>query len=240
MPSRMRVITLSVAAFCLLSIGLGSAALGADMACKQNVVVFPVKNNLGEGKAQMAADFQLLLKDALALTGQFAVMACDVRSNVSVQRAIAEQKVKANDLSTGMATDPEGVTRAQKVCQAIATDLGVISSLDGYSFDYASKTAKIDVTVHFIKGIGNEKPYTVVVTGTAIGKADDQTQTESGIAISALNDACNKVISSVSSAPPAALSTPMGQEAPKPAKSRNKGLLPAMLGALLLGLVIGG
>ncbi len=238
---------LSVTAFCLLAIALGATAFAADLqstAGKQNVVVFPVKNSLGDGKAQMAIDFQILLKDALSLlSDKFAVTACDVRSNLSLQRAITEQRVKPDDFSAGLATDPQGVARAQKVCQAIATDLGVISSLDSYSFNDATKEAKIEITVHLIKGTGNEKPFTIVVTGTAIGKADDQSQTESGIAISALNDGCNKVISVISKASPTALSTSpvgQGQEVYKPAKSRNKGLLPAMLGALLLGFVIGG
>jgi hypothetical protein len=236
---------LSVAATCLLSAALSPTAFAAELqyvAGKQNVVVFPVKNGIGEDKAQMASDFQVLLKDALSLTGQFAVMTCDINSNVSVQRAVAEQKVKADDFKTGFSTDPQGVARAQKVCQAIATDLGVISSLDTYSFNETTKEAKIVITVQLIKGIPDEKPFTIAVTGMAVGKPDDGSQTESGIAISALDDACNKVISEISNVSPTALSAGLvgqGQEVDKP-KSRNKGLLSAMLGALLLGLALGG
>ena len=235
---------LSVAALCLLGAVLAPVAAAAEsgyLPGKQVVIVFPVRNGIGEDKAQMADDLQVLLKESLSLIGRFSVMSCDMNSNVSLQRAVTEQKITPEDIKSGFSTDPQGVARAQKACQAIATDLGVISSLDKYSFDYATKEAKIEVTVQVVSGSPDAKPFAIAVTGIAAGKPDDQTQSESGIAIAALGDACDKILSEISTAINSAmLAEPVAQGQVSSPKSHKKGFLPAMLAALLLGLALGG
>jgi hypothetical protein len=207
-------------------------------------MMFPIKNGLGSDKAQMAEDIVIMLRDGLSLTEKFLVWGYDLNSNVSIQRAVTEQKIKEEDVKTAFSTDAEGISRAQKVCQAIAVDIGVIGSLDSYSFDVAQKQAKIGVTIQVLRGPVAD-PVAIVVTGIAAGKIDDQSQTESGIALAALDDASDKVLSKlVEISLAAASSTRDGQTqvyrpVEKP-KSHSKGLLPAMLVALLLGLALGG
>jgi uncharacterized metal-binding protein len=80
------------------------------------------------------------------------------------------------------------------------------------------------------------------VTGIGTGKPDDLSQTESGIAISAIDDACDKIVAEMlktKSVTQATELTVQDQQVYKP-KAHKKGFLPAMLGALLLGLALGG
>ena len=230
---------------CLMGV-IASQAISAEVQYQpdtKSIMMFPVKNSIGADKAQMADDLVIMLKDGLSITGKFMVMTYDLNSNVCIQRAVAEQKIKAEEVKTAYSTDPQGISRAQKVCKSIASDFGIIGSLDTYSFDEAKKEAKISVTVQVIRVGADAEPVTIAVTGVAAGKLDDQSQTESGIGVAALGDAADKVLSKLIDVTQINLAIPGGQQVYVPAekhKSHNKGFLPAMLGALLLGLALGG
>lgn len=242
--SRVTTMVRSICAIYILAALPAPAASAAEVQYlhqKQNVVVFPVRNGIGQDKAALADDFLVLMRDALSQTGRFMVMACDF-NNVSVQRAVTEQKVKADEVKSGFSPDSQGAERAQKVCQAIATDLGIAGSLDTYTFDDAAREARIQVTVHIVSGCLDAKPVTIAATGIGTGKPNDLSQTESGIAISALDDACDKILVEMSKTDMVTQATEamvQEQQAYKP-RSHNKGFLPAMIGALLLGLALGG
>lgn len=235
-------------AFVLVSLfvlmGAAPPAIAAEYATgKQSIMMFPMKTSLGADKAQMGHDLVILIKEGLSITGRFMVMDYDFNSNVSIQRAVTEQKIKDDDARTAFSTDAQGLARARKVCKAIAVDLGITGSLDSYTFDPGTKEAKIGVTVQLVKNDDSE-PVTIVVTGTAAGKPDDASQTENGIAVAALDNAADKVLTqlldaTLVSAPETPTQNQVYVPASKP-KSNNRGLMTAMLGALLLGLALGG
>lgn len=248
-PSFLTGIMLRIGALCLLLAVLAPTVLGAPVQYlpeKQTIVLFPVKNSVGQDKVNIGDDLMVMLKDGLSLTGRFVVVAYDVDRNVSVQRAIAEQKVKEAEVRTAFSTDPQGIARAQKVCQAIAADLGVIASIDSYSFNEAAREAKIGVTVQVLRGAFEAQPVTIAVTGIGVGKPDDQSQTESGIAIAAMDNAADKILARMLDAAKVTVSrdAPASQVQvygpPQKERSNNKGMLAAMVGALLLGLALGG
>ncbi len=232
---------------CLVAVVLAPAASAQAVYPfgKQNMIMFPVKNGIGEDKAQMADDLLLLLKDGLSKSGRFLVVAYDVNSNVSAQRAVAEQKIKAEEART-FSTDATGALRAQKICQAAGTDLGLVASLDSYTFNEATKEAKIGVTVKIVSANPDVEPIAITVVGASAGKLDDSSQSESGIAIGALDDAAQTILAkAVDAAGSIMAAEPIRQDqrvyvpAAK-SKSHSKGIWPAMLGALLLGLALSG
>ncbi len=213
---------------------------------KQATIIFPFSNTLGQDKAQLADDLLVMLRGGLSLTGRFMVLAYDWNSSVSVQRAVAEQKIKESEIRTAFPTDPQGVERARKVCKAIAADLAVIGSIDSYSFSETTKETKIGITVQVLRADPDVQPVTIAVTGIAAGKPDDPAQTESGIAVAAIDDAADKILSRMLDAAKVTVSAdtpPVEGQVYVPEekqKSNKKGLFTAMLGALLLGLALGG
>lgn len=207
-----------------------------------SILVLPVFNGIGEDKAGMAEDLVVMLKDGLTITGKYLVLSSDPATSVSVQRAIAEQQLKVEDMTTAFKTDAQGIARAAKVCKAIGADMCVMSSLDSYAFDAGAKTVDIGLTVKIVRAASDVDATTISVKGSASGSLDDQSQTESGVAVAALDDAASKALSGILDATLVETSVPTGEgvsSGEKP-RGRDKGLLQAMLAALLIGLLVGG
>lgn len=229
-----------LAALLCLSLSLSGAA--NEEVQRQSLVVLPVFNGIGEDKAGMAEDLVVMLKDGISITGRYLVMSSDPATSVSVQRAIAEQRLKAEDMTTAFKADGSGIARAGKVCNAIGADMCVISSLDSYAFDPGTKTVNMGLTVQVVRATADGDVATIAVSGSASGNVEDQSQTESGVAVAALDDCASKALSGIVDATLVETAPVTGEivtSTEKP-RRRDKGLVQAMFAALLIGLLLGG
>lgn len=228
----------------MASSGVDGASERALAAQKQTVVLFPIANMVGPDKAEMADDLFILVKEGLTATGKFAVLAYDPK-NVCVQRAVAEQHITLSDATDPFAADPEGAARAHKLCQEMSADLGIIGSLDNYRFVESAGEAWVTATLQIVHVSTGAIGKTVSVTGYGAGKPGEPNQTESGIGIAAAYDAAEKLLSEAVSASSEELSgtparegqtyRPLEESEPR----QRNWLLPAMVTALIVGLVLG-
>jgi len=230
-------ISIGVLGSVLVTIAVGNCA-------SQAVVVFPFAVGSGvpvsktELAKQYADDMLTLITEGLRQTQRYSVMLFDPRV-ASVRRAIAEQLMTEKEATQPIDTTADGAAKARKLTSLVGADVAMIGSIEEYTFNEKTGEAVLTVTAQMIDvQTGSIEP--VVVTGRAKRAGDRSDQTEEAIGISAAYDAAEKILTSVASVSATELTgTPNhGHESVKPEK--KKGLIPAMLGAILLGYLLSG
>ena len=232
-----------VCKFIALLIGLlvfGSViCYGAGHTQKQTVVVFPfaISNSIPASKTELikqyADDLLTLLNEGLRETRQFSVLVFDPRV-ASIRRAITEQKLTEKEVSQPIDTTAEGAARAQKIAKLIGADVAMIGSVEEYSFNESSGEVTLTVSTQIIQvQEGDIEP--IVVTGRSKKTQDRPDQSEEALGVSATYDVAEKILANLASVTSAENSTLTPVKSPK-----SKSLVPALLGAMLLGYLLSG
>ena len=187
--------------------------------------------------AQYARDLLELINEGLASNKNLSVIKFDPRM-ASIQRAVREQKSDEKEVSTPTDTTPAGLSKAQKLAAMMGAELAVIGSIDRYvaAKDEASLTATLQLV-----DVANGK---VMMGFTAFGRAALPGQTEEALGTAATYNLAEKLLADMSkeintSLAPLAKSGPIPVGQPSSSK-KNRGLIPAMIGAAILGFLISG
>lgn len=221
----------------LVAIMMGNCA-------SQAVVVFPFAVGSGvpasktELAKQYADDMLTLICEGFRQTQRYSVVLFDPRV-ASVKRAIVEQLMTEKEAIQPIDTTSEGVARARKLANLIGADVAMIGSIEDYTFNEKTGEAVLTVTAEMIDvRTGSIEP--VVVTGRAKKAGDRSDQTEEAIGISAAYDAADKILTSVASVSSSELTGTQNSGQASVKLERKKSLIPAMLGAILLGYLLSG
>ena len=245
MRASFSVRTCWIAAASLLLLGqMMSPACAAE---KDSLVVFPiaVSSDIAAGKAeftaQYAEDLFVLVKEGLTAGKRFSVVAFEPRI-ASVQRAIREQRFTEKEVLTPIETF-SGIDKARKLAALTGAQYAVIGSIDRYVFAEGKGEAELMVTFQLID-VRTGDSETIAATGRGAGAVDRGSEAEMGAGTAATYDAAEKVVAAMASAAPQLLtaeqqSLTTSEEQPSGAR-KSKSLIPAIIGAVLLGFLIGG
>ena len=223
-------------------------AQAAEPAEKESLVVFAfaVSGSVDAAKAeytkQYARDLFLSVKDGLVASDRFSVVAFDPRV-APVQRAVREQKVTEEELSKAIETF-SGVRKAQQLGEIVGAELAVIGSIDSYTFQEDTGEARLTATVQVIDLRTGRVENTIAATGRAARVGDGSGRGELALGIAATQNAAEKFLADIGGATAANnLGGDSGaakdSQSPRPSRSK-KGLIPAMLGAIIVGFLISG
>lgn len=240
---------LFVARICLLCITCIALSLFGTGYCSgaepesrltTTVMLFPVAVKSNGGASRCAADLFILIKERLNEQPGIRVVAYDIK-NVSVQRMIREQRLdeKTADIFEADAT---GEAKAYKVCSEMGIGGAVLVSLTKYRYDTSKASVEIEAKLEYLD-IAAQTPKKVV-QATAVAKADSETasRTEEALCIQAVSDIVDKFFEKERGLTRADFGVTMTEQENSIAAETNRrdNMFPAMLGALLLGLLLGG
>jgi len=217
------------------------AAQPPGKAVTRTVMLFPVATKPAQGGDRCAADLFLLIKEQLASQTGVRVVAYDMK-NVSVQRLIREQRLDEKTANQFEA-DATGEAKAYRICAEMGIGAAVLTSLSKYRYDPGVPSVEVSIKLECLD-IAAQTP-TKTVQAAGIGKVDPEAggaRTEEALCIQALSDLMGKLFGGTEGVGPADLNVTMVEQAQvMPLEPKKKGsLLPAMLGALLLGLLLSG
>jgi len=228
-----------LAAVGLLILQCTQASHGADMVRKESLALFPLAVGSGiatskvEYVQQYANDLFLLINEGLAETRCYSVVPFDPRV-ASVDRAMREQQITEKELAQPIDTTIEGAAKAQKLATLISANLAMIGSVDVYDFNESKGEAELTVTVQLID-VRSGKVSTVAATGKGKGAQGGQTEEVAGVA--ATYEVAKKLLVDIAAANPVE-ATGIAVAQPSQAK-KSRGLIPAMIGAIIVGFLIG-
>ncbi|MDI6828921.1 MAG: hypothetical protein QME62_10595 [Armatimonadota bacterium] len=237
-----RVCTVCITSIALLILAAG-LCIGAEPfngTATTTVMLFPVAVKSNGGASRCAADMFLLIKERLSSQPGIRVVAYDAK-NVSVQRMIREQKLDEKTADQFEA-DATGEAKAYKVCREMGISAAVLTSLTKYRYDSSTASVEIEAKLEYLD-IGAQTPKKIV-QATGIAKADSETasKTEEALSIQAVSNVVDKLFEKKQGLTSADLGVTMIEQldvaTAEPKKKDN--MLPAMLGALLLGLLLSG
>ena len=252
--------TLYAAAVCGLVVALlGAGAYAAEPIQKSTAVLFNFAfvgdTQNGEGGITTAAaskadvvrghadDLFALIADGLTVNKSLAVVKFEPRL-ACVQRAVREQRFTNKDVISRIDTTPAGIAKAQKMAALVGARIAVLGSVDKY--DYSADKGEVEMTasVQMVEVATGRILNMFTATGRAAGAAKKPAD-EADIGSAATYDVAEKLIadmSKVSAAEQIAAEAVYNAEPAneQPQSRKNKGLLPAMIGAVLLGFLLGG
>lgn len=235
---------------------VGQAALGqSSLQDKKALMIFPFATPTMEAGAQADAVAQFS-KDLFSLIGEgiganraYSVIKFEPRI-ASIQRAVKEQKCEEKDILTPIDTNPAGSARAKKLAQFTGTQLAILGSIDKYVYNAgksgpgqpaAPGQVEMSATLLLIDVNSGKELYRFV----AMGQASMDDPNELSIGTAATYDLAEKLLTDINKATLEIVTAPQEDVAPAPVmaaapRKSDKGLLPAMIGAALLGLLLGG
>ncbi len=196
--------------------------------------------------AQHATDLFTLINDGLGGSKHLSVVKFEPRLAV-VQRALKEQKFNEKDILAPIDTTPVGAAKAQKLASMLGAEIALIGSVDKYVYKAATGEVELTATVQMVDVASGRVVEMFTATGRgARGGADKGDVDQLAIGTAAAYDAAEKLLTDIMKVNPdqriASESeggfVPVATTVEKPAKKKN--LLPAMLGALLVGFLISG
>lgn len=257
--------SLGVRTFCamavcgLVAILLGTTAFAAEPLQANTAVLFNFAfvGDTANGGGNVAAavvskadivrrhadDLLALVADGLATNKSLAVVKFEPRL-ACVQRAVREQRLTDKDVLSRIDTTPAGITKARKMGAIAGARVAVLGSVDKY--DYRPSTGEVEMTasIQMIDVTTGRILNMFTATGRAAGAATKPAD-EADIGSAATYDVAEKLIADMSKASAAEQIVAEDVYASEPvveqsSSRRNKGLLPAMIGAVLLGLLLGG
>jgi len=236
----------------------GQASFGqAAPVEKKSVMLFPFATPgmpaglQSEAVAQFARDLFSLISEGASANRAYSVIQFEPRI-ACIQRAIREEKCDEKEVLTAIDTDPAGSARAQKLAMLTGSQLALLGSVDNYTYKAGKSDpgqpatpgqTDISATLLLIDVNKGKELYRFVATGQgSMTEANELT-----VGTAATYDLAQKLLTDFNKATleEATAATDTSTEAPQPivvieTKKSHKGLLPAMVGAALLGLLIGG
>jgi hypothetical protein len=192
-------------------------------------------------KAKYTTDLLSLIRDGLISSGRYDVVEMNIH-NASVQRALQEQKLTEADLAGAIDTTPAGAAKAQKLAAYMGVPYAMIGSIDRFQMLKQKNQAELTATLQLIDVNTSKVRNTFSSTGRVpIEAGKDNAEMSAGIA--ATYDAAEKLLTSVRTLDPAELmeTQQSAEEAvPYSGSKKHKSLLPAMIGALIIGFLASG
>ena len=241
----------------LCALFLGQAAFGqTSLAQKKTLMLFPFAiatgqgNNPSDATAQFGRDLFSLVGEGLAANRAYSVIKFEPRI-ACIQRAVKEQKCEEKEVSSPIDTDPAGAARAQKLARLTGVQLAILGSIDKYAYKAGrsdpgqpATPGQVDMgaTLLLIDVNSGKEVYRFVSTGQAA--MDDPNELVIGTA--ATYDLAEKLLTDINKATLEVVTAAPEETTQAPVvvvtqtRKSDKGLLPAMIGAALLGLLIGG
>jgi len=235
---------------------IGQAAFGqTDAGQKKTVMLFPFAKPAiaagpqAEAVGQFSRDLFSLLAEGVAANRTYSVVKFDPRM-VSVQRAVKEQRFDEKTLLSPIDTDSAGSARAQKLARLTGAQLAILGSIDKYIYKAGKSDpgqpatpgqVEIAATLLLVDVNTGKELYRFVATGQSV--LDDPSELAIGTA--ATYDLAQKLLSDINKATLELTAAAQQDDAPAPvlvveSNKSDRGLLPAMIGAALLGLLLGG
>ena len=243
-----------VIGLCLLLVG--QAAFGdAGLGQKKTLMLFPFAVTTPEGSpqseaaAQFARDLFSLVAEGIAANRAYSVIEFEPRI-ACVQRAVKEQKFQEKEVLSPIDTDLAGVARAEKLAKLTGTQLAILGSIDKYVYKAgksdpgqpaAPGQVEMAATLLLIDANSGKELYRFVATGEAA--MEDPNELTIGTA--ATYDLAEKLLSDINKQTIELTTAASQEDAPAPVvvsapRKHDWGLLPAMVGAALLGFLVGG
>lgn len=247
-------------AICSILACVLTSAYAADVLQKRTATVFPfayIGMDAGDSESagaaavyresvrQHANDLYTLLNDGLGGSKYLSVVKFEPRLS-AVQRAIKEQKFTEKEMLAPIDTTPAGAVKAQKLGSMIGAEIAIIGSVDKYIYRPDKGEVELTTTVQMVDVASGRVVEMFTATGRGARGADKDVE-ESAIGTAAAYDAAERLLADIAKAGTSqevvasgegAGFTPVATAPEKPAKKKN--LLPAMLGALLVGFLISG
>jgi len=243
-----------VIGLCLFIVGqaaLANAALGQ----KRTLLLFPfatpaiAASAQSEAVAQFSRDLVSLVGEGLAANRAYSVVKFQPRI-ASIQRAVKEQKLEEKEVLSPIDTDPSGTARAQKLAKLTGAQLAMLGSIDKYVYKAGKSDpgqpaapGQVDMgaTVLLVDVNSGKELYRFVATGQAV--MEDPNELTIGTA--ATYDLAEKLLTDINKSTTEMTTAAVQEDVPSPvvvtkSTKSGRGLLPAMIGAALLGLLIGG
>lgn len=168
---RMRL-TQAVAVLLVLAMyvapGIGGAAAmaapKAPPAVKPTVVVFPFDTQSVNASETLGADIAASVKATLGASGKYDVITYSERLP-SIQRAVAEQVVKKEDVGGPFGTEKSQKDRAVRIAELMGVNVAVVGTVDDYKLDSTKNVAELTATVQIIDMSNKSVLNTLAVTG---------------------------------------------------------------------------
>ena len=244
----------TVLGLCLLLCGQ-AAFSQTGLGQKKTVMLFPFAVTTPEGSpqseaaAQFARDLFSLVAEGIAANRAYSVIKFEPRI-ACIQRAVKEQKFQEKEVLSPIDTDLAGVARAEKLAKLTGTQLAILGSIDRYVYKAgksdpgqpaAPGQVEMAATLLLIDANSGKELYRFVSNGQA--SMDDPNELTIGTA--ATYDLAEKLLSDINKQTIELTTAASQDEALAPVvvsapRKRDWGLLPAMVGAALLGFLVGG
>lgn len=241
----------------LCALFLGQGAFGqTSLAQKKTLMIFPYAiagaqgRNPSDAVTQFSSDLFSLVGDGLAANRAYSVIKFEPRI-ASIRRAVKEQKIEEKEVLSPIDTDPAGKARAQKLAKLTGTDLAVLGSIDKYAYKAGrsqpgqpATPGQVDMgaTLLLIDVSSGKELYRFIATGQSV--LDDPNELAIGTA--ATYDLAEKLLTDINKITLEVVAAGPEETTQAPVvvvthtRKSGRGLLPAMIGAALLGLLIGG
>ncbi|HUV03556.1 MAG TPA: hypothetical protein VMX94_00445 [Armatimonadota bacterium] len=230
-----------LAVTCLLVFQCAQALNADDVLQKESLALFPfaIGSDVGASKQELiqqcAGDLLLLVNEGLAGTRRYSVVLFDPRA-ASVDRAVREKQITEKEIAQPIDTGVQGVAKARKLATLMGANLAMIGSIDRYDFNERKAEAELTVTLQLIDARSGSFS-TITATGRAAAVEGKTGQGEEALGIGATYEVAEKLLAEVTAA---SLTQPTSPAVPQPSHSKkNRGLIAAMIGAIIVGFVIG-
>lgn len=194
---------------------------------------------------QHADDLHTLVTDGMAGSKYISSVKFEPRLT-AVQRAVKEQKFTDKEVLARLDTTPAGAAKAQKMAAWVGAEIAMIGSIDKYVYNPQKGDVELTATIQMIDVRTGKVVEMFTATGRGARGGDGSEVDEAAIGTAATYDAAEKLLGNIMKVnPEQGISAgdggfaPVASSAPTPQK-KSKGLLPAMLGAALIGFLISG
>lgn len=220
---------------------MASALMSAPVD-KRSLVIFPFSTSSvatanQEFVNQHADDLALLLKEGLSATGRYSVVMFDPRVP-GVRRAVEEQRFTERQLTEPIDTTFEGAEKARQLAALMGAEVALIGSIDGYDFRPAKGELEITITAALVD-VKTGETSTAITTGLGKTETADAEHSELSLGIAANYQIAEKLLAELAEASATELLDQPPLVTPRRAEKMDKGLIPAIVGAILLGFLIG-
>jgi len=219
-------------------LGAGALAAQSDGDATQTMVLFPLEKSAGVTNAQVAPDLDTFLRDGLAASGRYRVVAYSERLP-AVQRLVALQPDKKAAAAGPFSTDAPATGRAIMLANAMSADLLLVGSVSKYSFNERTGIAEVTVVVAVLDAKTRKAVYpSAEFVGVASKAPSAEGIVERDLASQAVKDTGRKIITKIT-----------GVEYREPvqaptlvvkAKKSRQSWLPVLLLSLGIGVLLGG
>jgi len=204
------------------------------------LMLFPVCNKAAIQTTHCTEDLYLLIRERIVAQGTVRVIGYDPK-NVSVERMIREQRLDEKAATGDFPTDATGQATALKIAKETGVQLAVLSCIDRYQFDAEKRRLEVTGTL-LLLDVASEKVKKQVTGNVTINGGEKGGGTEEALAIQAMGDLVAKFFSAGGGIEKSDLMTGAQDEviSSEQKTRKDKNILPAMLAAVLIGILLGG